>query len=88
MYTGKLYRARNDEFIVDINYQFHDESAIGWWGELVPTEYRRFGDGDGYVIELQDGRRGMCSLKKRVNRAVSSVPPLYRYYFRGSGRLE
>jgi hypothetical protein len=84
---GKLY-FENNEFIVNVNYQFHSESQTNWWGELIPTEYRRLNDGDGYVIELKDGRRGRCSLRKRVNRAVSGTPPLYHYQFRGRGRLE
>ncbi len=89
MAAGKLYKSGGgEEFIANVNYRFHDESATSWWGELVLTEYKRVGDGAGYVIELEDGRRGSCSLRKRVNRAVSGVPPLYRYHFRGRGRLE
>ena len=88
MSAGKLYRARDEKFIVDVDYQFHEKSEASWWGELVPKEYRLISDGDGYMIELQDGRRGSCSLIKRVNRAVSEVPPLYWYYFRGHGPLE
>ena len=87
MAVGKLY-FNSGEFIVNVDYQFHDESQVSWWGELVPTEYRRLSDGEGYVIELKDGRRGRCSLKKRVNRAVSGTPPLYYYYFRGRGQFE
>ncbi len=87
MNSGKLYTF-GDEFIVDVDYKLLDSSATGWWGELVPMEYCRIGDGDGYVLELDDGRRGQCSLKKRVNRAVSGTPPLYHYNFRGHGSLE
>ena len=88
MAVGKLYFDSN-EFIVDVNYQLHDESKSSWWGELIPTEYsRHLGDGDGFVIELEDGRQGRCSLRKRINRAVSGTPPRYYYYFRGHGRLE
>ncbi len=86
MDTGKLYKF--DEFIVNVNYQLYDKSGTTWWGELVLTEYRNVSDGDGYAIELQDGRRGHCSLKKRVNRAVNGVPPLYHYQFRGYGTLK
>lgn len=89
MAAGKLYKmGSGEEFIANVNYQFHDESRTSWWGELMLTEYKRVGDGAGYVIELEDGRRGNCSLRKRVNRAVSGVPPLYRYHFKGRGRLE
>jgi hypothetical protein len=86
MALGKLYES--DKFIGDVNYRFHDDSEASWWGELILTEYKRVSDGDGYVIELQDGRKGPCFLKKRVNRAVSGPPPLYYYYFRGCGLLK
>jgi hypothetical protein len=85
---GKLYRLGGDEFIVKVDYRFHDESPVSWWGELVPKEYRRLSDGDGYILELEDGRKGRCSLRKRVNRAVSGIPPLYHYQFKGRGQLE
>jgi hypothetical protein len=87
--VGKLYRFGSDEFIVEVNYQFYDVSGASWWGELVPMEYsRHLGEGDGFLLELDDGRRGRCSLRKRVNRAVSGTPPLYYYYFRGYGQLK
>ena len=44
MGIGKLYKD-NNEFVVEVNYRFHDESEAGWWGELVPTEYKRLKDG-------------------------------------------
>ena len=87
MGVGKLYY-RGDQFVVSVNYRFYDESEVSWWGELVPTEYRRLVNGDGYMIELEDGRRGHCSLQRRVNVAVSGTPPLYHYYFRGRRQLE
>ncbi len=88
MAIGKLYLFGVEEAIVKVDYRFYDESPSGWWGELVPKEYRRLSDGDSYVLEIADGRWGRCSLRKRVNRAVSSTPPLYYYYFRGLGRFE
>ena len=88
MAIGKLCHSDTEEVIVRVEYRFYDESPSGWWGELVPKEYRRLNDGDSYVLELENGRRGRCSLRKRVNRAVSSTPPLYYYYFRGLGRFE
>jgi len=88
MEIGKLYRLDDGEFIVEVDYRFHDESQINWWGELVLREYRRLADGDGYIIEIKDGRKGRCFLRKRVNRAVSGTPPLYHYNFKGRGHLE
>ena len=87
MVAGKLYRL-DDAFFADVNYQFHDESATSWWGELVLTEYQQLNESDSYVIELQDGRRGRCSLRKRINRAVKGTPPLYYYHFKGHGLLK
>ena len=74
MADGKLYSFGGKEAIVRVDYRFYDESPASWWGELVPKEYRRLSDGDGYLIELEDGRRGRCSLRKRVNRAVAAPP--------------
>ena len=88
MLRGKLYISRSEQSVVDIDYVLRDKAATGWWGEFLLMEYRRLSDGEGYVIELEDGRKGRCSIQKRVNRAVTGVPALYRYYFRGSGRLK
>jgi len=89
MAVGKLYKlGSGEEFIANVSYHLLDESRSTWWGELVLTEYQRINDGAGYLIELEDGRKGSCTLRKRVNRAVSGIPPLYRYHFKGSGRLE
>ena len=88
MTRGKLYQAYDEQFIGDVDYRLHNDSANNWWGELVFTEYRKVSDGDGYLIKLEDGRRGRCSLKKKVNKAVSGIPPLYYHFFRGSGQLE
>jgi len=85
---GKLYRLSDKQFVTEVNYQFHDESATSWWGELTLTDYMRINEGDWYIIELEDKRKGNCRLRKRVNRAVSGVPPRYIYRFTGSGALE
>ena len=87
MSIGKLY-CPGDEKAVGINYQLHDSSSASWWGDFVLTEYKRLSDGGGYVIEFDDGRKGMCSIRKKVNKAVSGTPPLYHYFFRGSGMLK
>ena len=88
MSLGKLYRAKDGEFLATVNYKLYDKKATGWWGEFTLTEYMRISDGDGYMIELEDERKGKCSLKKKVNKAVIGVPPLYYYRFRGSGSLK
>ena len=87
MSTGKLYQASNEQFLANVNYQFQHESPQRWWGELTLVEYMRINDGSGYILELEDSRKGRCTLKKRVNRAVTSLPPRYIYHFSGSGKF-
>lgn len=88
MATGRLYQYTDDEFIVEVNYQFQHESEQRWWGELTLVDYVRLKDGSGYMLELEDGRRSKCTLKKRVNRAVTSLPPRYVYHFSGNTKFE
>jgi len=86
--TGKLYRLSDNQFVAEVNYKFHDESETRWWGELVLNDYVRVSESEGYRIELEDKRQGNCRLRKRVNRAVSGVPPRYIYQFTGTSQLE
>ena len=88
MSTGKLYQSIDDKLIGEVNYNFQHEEPHRWWGELTLVEYMRIKDGGGYFIELEDGRKSRCALKKRVNRAVTSLPPRYIYHFSGSGAFE
>jgi hypothetical protein len=86
--TGKLYRYDDGQLIGIIEYKFQNETDGNWWGEMVFTRFTKAGDGDGYLLETEDGRRGRCALKKKVNKAVSGIPPLYYYHVRGIGPLE
>jgi hypothetical protein len=86
--TGKLYQSLDNRFIVEVSYQFQNKTPQQWWGELTLIDYVRIKDGSGYLLELEDGQRGRCALKKRVNRAVSSLPPRYIYHFNGTGKFE
>ena len=88
MAIGKLYRASDNEFITEVNYKFQDESEAGWWGELTLTDFKKVNDNDIHIIELEDMRLGKCRLRKRVNRAVSGIPPRYMYQFTGISRLQ
>ena len=81
MGRGRIYSINDEQFVADVNYQFHDKSPTNLWGELTFAEYRLVRDGPGYVIELEDSRKCQCHLKRRVNRAVSGVPPRYVYHF-------
>ncbi len=88
MSTGKLYRAYTGEVLMEVDYRLFDETSNNWWGELTLTDFRRIEDGDGYLLELADGRKGRCFLTRKVNKAVSGFLPLYCYRFRGSGDLK
>ena len=88
MSIGKLYNENNEQLISEVNYQLQDDSPTSWWGELSLIEYKRLSDGRGYIIELEDNRKGRCYLKKRVNRAVSAVPSRFIYHFSGTRPLE
>ena len=87
MTSGRLL-SYDGEAIVGVDYRLYDNSDSGWWGELTLTEYMRLADGDGYILELDDGRRGGCFIRKKVNKAVHGLLPLYCYHFRGNGMLE
>ena len=89
---GNLYEANSERFITQVSYKVQEERAIDgtlakWGGELTLTDSVKILDGDKYIIELDDKRKGRCSLKRRVNRAVILVPPRYMYLIRGTGPL-
>jgi hypothetical protein len=88
MAPGKLYNGISNELLVGVDYRLFDESDNNWWGELTLTEYKRLADGNGYVLELADGRKGRCALTRKVNKAVSGLLPLHNFRFRGSGELQ
>ena len=88
MDKGRLCPNGDENAKIDINYRLNIDAKWGWRGEFVLKEYIRLGEGDDYVIELGDGRKGACSIRKKVNKAVRVGPPHYYYSFRGRGKLE
>ena len=90
MAIGRLYFTESNEkqLVGYVDYRLQSEASTSWWGELALIEYKSIKDGGGYIIELDDGREGICRLKKRVNRAVSGVPPRYIYHFSGARPLK
>jgi hypothetical protein len=84
---GKLYRVGNEQSVIGIDYQLRGGSVNNWWGDFVLTEYRRLSDDGRYMIELEDGRKGMCAIHKEVGRAATGTPTRYRYSFKGVGSL-
>ena len=88
MAIGKLYNVYDNQLLAEVDYNCYNQSRESWWGELTLNEFQRLQNGDGYLIKLEDGRQGSCTLTKKVNRAVHGLLPLYCYHFRGSGLLE
>jgi len=86
--VGKIHFRGDKQKAVRVKYRFYVESPAGWRGEFTPQAHRHFVEGEGYIIELEDGRKGECYIRKMVNRVIPTVPPVYSYYFRGVGRLE
>ena len=90
---GKLYEANSEKLISTVSYKIYEELTIEgtlekWLGELTLTDSTQIHDGDRYMLELEDKRKGKCSLKRRINRAVILVPPRFIYLIRGTGQLE
>jgi hypothetical protein len=88
MALGKLYEANNAKALVGVDYRLFDDTDDNWWGELTLTEYKRLTDGNGYTLELADGRKGRCALTRKVNKAISGLLPLHCFRFRGNGNLQ
>ena len=89
MGKGKLYSLYDNQFIVDVNYQlFNHPTATNWWGEVTLVDNVKLNEGDLFVIEFEDKRKSQCNLTKRVNRAVSGIPPRYVYHITGVSPLE
>ena len=89
MSIGKLYKLSGGEFIGCVNYRlFQHEEGANRWGELTLEDYVRLDDGNGFIIELEDNHRGQCNLKRRVNRAVSGIPPRWVYHITGTSPLD
>jgi hypothetical protein len=87
MASGKLYRAFTGDLVVPVDYRLLDGGEHSWWGELALGEMKRIDEGDGYLLELADGRSGRCFLTRVVNKAVAGLLPYPCYRFRGSGKL-
>ena len=89
MSIGKLYRLSDGKFVAYVDYKLlHHEAATNWWGELTLMDYIRLDEGNRFIIELEDKRKSKCHLKKRVNVAVSGIPPRYKYHVTGFSPIE
>lgn len=86
---GKIYKDEiNAEApFADVNYNIMAEEGR-WNGELILTRKDFIKDGQVFLLEMEDGRKGKCSLRKKVNKAVMGMPVRYFFALSGIGVLE
>jgi len=85
---GKIYPLGNENTAIGIDYRLVGDTGARWWGDFISTDYSRINDKIRYIIELEDGRRGLCAIHKEVGRAATGTPTRYRYSFKGMGNLD
>ena len=89
MGKGKLYRLNDNQFMADINYQLYQRrESTDWSAELTLPSGLKISDNEIFLIKLEDGRKCLCKLRKKVNRAVSGVPPCFIYHAVSLGQIE
>ena len=87
MSVGKIYPIGYVQKVIGVDYQLHGDTGGRWWGDFISTDYSVINDKVRYIIELADGRRGTCAIRKEVGRAATGTPTRYRYSFKGVGHL-
>ena len=88
---GKLYRIGSEQLISDIDYKLYQDLAIEpkrWWGEFYLDRGVMSSEEGGYIMELGDGCRGRCFVRKLVNRVLPGIPAQYVYRVNGVGLLK
>ena len=89
---GKLYLVGGSEqFVSDIDYKLYQDLAAEparWWGEFYLGRGIKISEKDGYIIELEDGCKGRCFVRKLVNRVLPGIPAQYVYRVNGVGLLK
>ncbi len=89
--VGKLYRLGEGEVLASVHYHILKTSSAyssSWSGEVTLREEVDIGEGGSFIIELEDGLKGKCRLKKLVNRATTYVPRRFVYRLSGDGPLK
>jgi hypothetical protein len=86
--AGSLRASDDKGFVAAITYQLWEkprtEATPGeWWGNFTLDHIIDSGE---YIIELEDGRKGTCSIRANISR-VRGLGNIYRYNFQGSGLL-
>jgi len=88
---GKLYRIGSEQLVSDVDYRLYQDSALEperWWGEFYLDRNIKIDEDDGYIMELEDGGKGRCYVKKLVNKVLSGIPARYVYRVNGASLLK
>jgi hypothetical protein len=88
---GKLYRTSSEQFVLAIDYKLYQDLAAEperWWGEFYLDRGIKISEEEGYIMELEDGRKGRCFVKKLVNRVLPGIPAQYVYRVNGMSPLK
>ena len=89
---GKLYLVGSSEqFLSDIDYKLYQDAAAEparWWGECYLDRSVKISEKEGYIMELGDGCRGRCFVRKLVNRVLPGIPARNVYRVNGVGLLK
>lgn len=88
--TGKLYETEGEEPVATIAYRLYRNPATEqrgeeWWGGFA-LDFPIAEAGE-YTFELEDGRRGTCSLKVRRVQQITDLT-FYHYDLKGISVLK
>jgi hypothetical protein len=84
---GKIYDSSNN-YLDEVTYEIFHKPAIEskkpeWWGEITPN--RDIMPTGNYIIELDDGRKGRCTIKIKTTSSFGLVVDSYN--LEGNGAL-
>ena len=84
---GKIYDSR-ENYIDEVTYEIHhnsqtDSAGPGWWGEITLDKCIMLAGN--YIIELDDGRRGLCTAKMKTTSSFGLA--FDSYNLEGTGSL-
>jgi len=89
--TGRLYQVEGKELVATIAYRIYRKPAPGqqveeWWGGFA-LDFPIAEAGE-YDLEMEDGRRGICSVKVRSVQQITESLTFYHYDIKGIGVLK
>jgi hypothetical protein len=89
--TGMLYDAGERETLATIAYRIYRNPATEqrgeeWWGSFALNF--PVAEMSEYTLEMEDGRKGICSLHVRKVQQITESLTFYHYDLKGTGVLK